>query len=109
MTAPEEAERPPVGGPRLWATRALGTGLLLITLLPVYRLLDRPETGRFGRGAVVQADANLATAWWGLAVVVGLGAALAFLIPGDRLRTGLRRWARALQAPAIEEIGRAHV
>ena len=100
MMHSDRTDRPGAHGPRLWAVRVLGIALLSLALLPIYRLLDRPETGRFGSGAVIQADANLATAWWGSVVVLVLGAVLAFLIAGDRLRPSLQRWGRALLEPA---------
>jgi len=75
-----------------WAIRILGALILLLTLTPVYRVLNQPETGRFGGGAILRGDANLETAWWGILVALILGAALSVLLPTQAVRgrlTGL--------------------
>lgn len=82
----------------MWARRGLGTVLILLSLTPTYRVLDRPETGRPGSITLARAYANLEAAWWGLVVALVLGAALVFLVPPRRLRWVVARSAQALQA-----------
>ncbi len=84
------------GGALRWLLRGLGLILLLLTLLPVYRVLDRPETGRFGGGAVLRGDAYLASAWWGVIVALILGGGLAYLLPAETGREKVRALGRGL-------------
>lgn len=77
-------------------TRALGLGLLVLTMTPVYRILSQPETGRFGGGGVLRGDTGLDAAWWGILTVLALGAALSYLFPADGARKRVGSWGRSL-------------
>lgn len=72
-----------------WGRRSLGFSLLVLSLAPVYRLLDHPQTGRFGEGTLRWGEANLEAAWWGILVAAVLGAALFFLVSPTALRGAL--------------------
>lgn len=77
----------------------LGTVLLVLTLTPVFRLLDNPETGGPGREALAIAESNLATTWLGMVLVAGCGLVLAILVPRIHLDTALNRLSRAVSSP----------
>lgn len=81
--------------------RALGGVLLLLTLVPVYRLLDPSQVGPFNADLLEAAEANLSWGWLGL-VSVGLAAvALGILVRPDPLRKGLAAVADALIRPRL--------
>ncbi|MCA9738635.1 MAG: hypothetical protein KC645_13490 [Gemmatimonadetes bacterium] len=57
--------------------RALGGALLLLAILPVYRLLAGRPTGPWGEATVRQAASSLGTAVWGVVVAVLVGVIVA--------------------------------
>ncbi len=84
--------------------RGLGALILLLTLTPVYRVLDWSGTGSFGVGTVIRGDTNLETAWWGILLAAGLGGGLALLGAIGPLLVALRRlgeWASRVPAPTF--------
>ncbi|MGD8601122.1 MAG: hypothetical protein PVF19_07255 [Gemmatimonadota bacterium] len=69
--------------------RAIGIALLVLTLTPVYLLLDRPETGSFGEGTIIRASSHLPVALWGMVLAGGVGVLLALTVGTKGLRAGL--------------------
>ncbi len=63
------------GGAAL-SRRALGVGLLAVSLLPIHRVLAHPETGPAGSATVQLADATLSLVWWGSLLILVLSLVL---------------------------------
>jgi hypothetical protein len=76
--------------------RGLGAALLLLTTLPLFRLLDRPETGPIGGATLRTTLAQVEFLWTASLVVAGGALGLALIIPvpaSARALRGTRRLA----------------
>lgn len=76
----------------------LGAILLVLTLTPVYQVLNRPDTGSFGEGTIIRGSTHLAAAWWGTILALGIGGLLAWMVPAEGMRAMLSRAGRRLGA-----------
>jgi hypothetical protein len=75
------------------ARRIVGLALLLLTLVPLYRMLDHPRTGQAGSVTAAALDVYTEFLWSGLLLILPV-AILASLWPGDMVAV-LRRLLRA--------------
>jgi hypothetical protein len=83
---------------QLRGRRVLGLVLLILTLTPIYRVLDRPDTGSFGVGTIIRGSTHLEAAWWGMILALGVGGLLAWMVPGAGIRALLAGVGRRLCA-----------
>jgi hypothetical protein len=100
-----------LSGATLLVRRGLGVAVLVLSLLPVYRLLDDPSAGPAGQATVRLGDATLSLVWWSLLIVgagaLGLGRLIPRADPADLLRrldsrlAGLRPSGLALTAAVV--------
>jgi hypothetical protein len=70
--------------------RTAGAVLLVLSTLPVWRLLDRPETGTIGRSLLLSAEEQVVRLRGSTLVLVVAVTLLTLLVPGDRIRGWLR-------------------
>ncbi|MEX2284158.1 MAG: hypothetical protein WEE89_16850 [Gemmatimonadota bacterium] len=90
-------------GARNWKSLILriSGGLLVgLVVVPLYSLLDRPETGLAGSATAEQMTHYAALIWLGTVLIGGI-AALALLIPERRVSDFVNRLARVIVAPPI--------
>jgi hypothetical protein len=80
--------------------RGLGGSLLVLGLLPVYRVLDTGGDAPFREASVGLAEATLEYAWWGSLLVVLVAAVLAVLFPHGAIRFG-RGLGERLRRPGL--------
>lgn len=71
--------------------RGIGAVVLVMTLTPVYRFLDRPESGSFGVGTIIRASTHLQVALWGIVLAAAVGVLLTLTVGTEPLRSGLAR------------------
>lgn len=79
----------------------VGAMLLLLTMIPVYRLLDREATGLAGRATVGLADIYFDVAWTGLLLMVPVAILGALLLTPDALRRTAMRAQRVIMVPRL--------
>jgi hypothetical protein len=80
--------------------RWLGGALLVLSLFPVYRVLDTGGDAPFRDASVSMAEATLEHAWWGSLLVILLATVLAVLFPQGASRFG-RRLGELLRRPGL--------
>jgi len=77
--------------------RALGGAILLLTLLPLYRLLDDPATGSIGQGVLAATRSQTSFLWSAVIAAVAGVLLLTLLLPEGPLRRGMESLSRFLQ------------
>ncbi len=80
--------------------RTAGATILALTLLPLHRLLDRPETGLIAQGLLQSVGRESTRLWIGTGLLVVAAAILVRLVPAERMRAIPRRAAGLLEWPS---------
>lgn len=91
-----------VAVPRLpfgWG-QPVGLLLLVLSVFPAYRVLDRPETGLAGAATVSLANADTGFLWSGLLLAVALSLLTALLVQPARFESFLHRAAAIISRPS---------
>jgi hypothetical protein len=87
------------GSPGSWPRRSLGAAVVALATLPLYRVLEHPDTGVAGAATVDIVAVFAAFGWFGTLLVAAAAVAAARALPvgtGERL---LSRGARLLERP----------
>lgn len=74
----------PARRPAVHIRQALGVAIAGLAVLPVYRLLERPETGLAGAATVSAAGLNAELVWAGFALLAGLALLASRLVSPER-------------------------
>lgn len=79
----------------------IGALLLFLTIIPVYRLLDREETGLAGRATVGLADIFFDVAWTGFFLMVPVAILGALFLSPETLHSASSLVRRAVMSPPL--------
>lgn len=98
---PIEAKVTVTSGRRFGWWQPAGLLLLVLSVVPLYRVLERPETGLAGSATVLLASADAEFVWSGFLLVVALSLLLALLVRPARFEAVLERAGAIILRPSV--------